>query len=76
MATFTIVSLNMQYVVHNRDFMNTNGICKFCSKPLINETSIVGKCHHAFHSACTATHDMHSCPIDNTIWIQDYIISP
>jgi hypothetical protein len=75
MAThYKIIGLNFHFVSQNKDFKTTNGICELCKKSLRDSSQrfVVGKCHHAFHAKCMEKIGYVSCPIDNTVWHDDY----
>lgn len=82
--SFTIKKLDL---VYNWNLKQDEKICQLCQKHLIAPHGlditkdyskckiIVGKCGHSFHDSClnkTKT-NVHSCPIDNTVWNIDYI---
>lgn len=75
MASFQIVKLNLNYIVHNESIDKTKGICEICKKSFCGKESIcVGKCKHAFHEKCILSIYKISCPIDNVMWTDDYVI--
>lgn len=71
---YKIVGLNFHILSQNKDFKNTHCICELCKKNLTDDAEVVvGKCHHAFHTACMF--GKISCPIDDIVWTTDYTVT-